>query len=55
VIVLLFWLYLSFFIVPLGAEINAERKFRTGQPQGAMRLSPQMAESAGVPSFQGEA
>src|SRR5262252_5657883 len=30
VIVLLFWFYLSFFIVLLGAEINAERELWTG-------------------------
>lgn len=56
VIVLLFWFYLSFFIVLLGAEINAEREFRTGQPTRSDALKPrQMADSAGVPSSHGEA
>jgi membrane protein len=56
VIVLLFWFYLSFFIVLLGAEINAEREFRTGQATRSDALKPrQMADSAGVPSSHGEA
>jgi uncharacterized BrkB/YihY/UPF0761 family membrane protein len=56
VIVLLFWFYLSFFIVLLGAEINAEREFRAGQPTRSDALKPrQMADSAGVPSSHGEA
>jgi membrane protein len=52
--VLLFWFYLSFFIVLLGAEINAERELRTGQPTRS-DAPREMADPAAVPSSQGEA
>ena len=34
VIVLLFWLYLTFFIVLVGAEINAVLELETGERKG---------------------
>jgi membrane protein len=55
VIVLLFWLYLSYFVVLLGAEIDAERELRTEQPTRSDALKPrEVADSAAVPSSRGE-
>jgi membrane protein len=40
VIVLLFWLYISFYIVLLGAEINAELELQTAQDTTSGKTRP---------------
>jgi membrane protein len=40
VIILLFWLYISFYIVLVGAEINAEVELQTAQDTTAGKARP---------------
>jgi membrane protein len=48
VIILLFWLYISFYIVLLGAEINAELELQTAKDTTARKSRPMGEQGAFV-------